>query len=93
MNKKSIYLGDARLKIHESKVEGNFVEMEHEKFYKISNSNLMPDFFMTIVSDSDHWMFITSNGALSAGRKDRNNALFPYYTVDKIKDSKGITGS
>ncbi|MEI8047965.1 MAG: hypothetical protein WCI92_11345, partial [Bacteroidota bacterium] len=52
-----------------------------------------PDFFMTIVSDSDHWMFISSNGALSAGRKDRNNALFPYYTVDKIHDSKGITGS
>ncbi|NTW25227.1 MAG: hypothetical protein HGA37_11035, partial [Lentimicrobium sp.] len=70
-----------------------FVEIENEKFYKISNCNQMPDFFMTIVSDSDHWMFISSNGALSAGRKDRNNALFPYYTVDKIHDSRGISGS
>ncbi len=53
----------------------------------------MPDFFMTIVSDSDHWMFISSNGSLSAGRKNRDNALFPYYSVDKIDDFCGITGS
>jgi len=53
----------------------------------------MPDFFISIVSDSDHWMFISSNGSLSAGRKDRNNALFPYYTVDKIHDYKDISGS
>jgi hypothetical protein len=93
MKNKDIYLGNTELKCHSAKVEGQFVEIQDEKFYKISNSNLMPDFFMTIVSDSDHWMFISSNGALSAGRKDRNNALFPYYTVDKIHDSKGITGS
>ncbi len=93
MNEKSIYLGTVRIKDNYAKVEGNFVEIEGEKFYKISNCNHMPDFFMTIVSDSDHWMFISSNGALSAGRKDRNNALFPYYTVDKIHDNKGITGS
>ena len=53
----------------------------------------MPDFFISIVSDSDHWMFISSKGSLSAGRKDRNNALFPYYTDDKIHDYKGLTGS
>ncbi|MCX6285070.1 MAG: hypothetical protein NTW31_12645, partial [Bacteroidetes bacterium] len=74
-------------------VEGQFVEIENERFYKISSCNQMPDFFMTIVSDSDHWMFISSNGSLSAGRKDRDNALFPYYTVDKIHDSRNITGS
>jgi hypothetical protein len=93
MNKKSIYLGNAELKYQSAEVEGQFVEIENEKFYKISIFNQMPDFFMTIVSDSDHWMFISSNGSLSAGRKDRNNALFPYYTADKIHDGKGITGS
>ncbi len=93
MNEKSIYLGNAQIKCHSAKVEGRFEEIENETFYKISNCNQMPDFFMTIVSDSDHWMFISSNGSLSAGRKDRNNALFPYYTVDKIHDSRGITGS
>ncbi len=93
MKKKAIYLGNTEVKISKSEVEGHFVEIENEKFYKISNCNEMPDFFMTIVSDSDHWMFISSNGSLSAGRKDRNNALFPYYTVDKIHDYRGITGS
>ena len=74
-------------------VKGAFVSIQGEQYYKITNSNLMPDFFMTIVSDSDHWMFISSNGSLSAGRKDRNNALFPYYADDKITDYYGITGS
>ena len=93
MNKKAIYLGNAQINYHRAKVDGRFVEIENERFYKICNSNQMADFFMTIVSNSDHWMFISSNGSLSAGRKDRNNALFPYYTVDKIHDNRGITGS
>lgn len=93
MKKNNIYLGDTSLNCSEAEVEGEFVELHNEKFYKISNSDQMSDFFMSIVSDSDHWMFISSNGSLSAGRKDRNNALFPYYTVDKIHDYNDITGS
>ncbi|MEM6360544.1 MAG: hypothetical protein AAF731_10655 [Bacteroidota bacterium] len=53
----------------------------------------MRPFFMSIVSDSNHWMFIGSNGGLSAGRKDAENALFPYYTDDKIVESAENTGS
>jgi hypothetical protein len=48
---------------------------------------------MSIVSDSNHWMFISSNGGLSAGRKNPEYALFPYYTDDKITESADITGS
>lgn len=91
--KREVYLGNVLLKSDEPEIKGQFTEIGGEKFYKISNINRMADFFMTIVSDSDHWMFISSNGSLSAGRKDRNNVLFPYYTVDKIHDYKGITGS
>ena len=29
-----------------------------ENYFKISNSNVMRPFFMSIVSDSNHWMFI-----------------------------------
>ena len=93
MNNNSIHLGNTILKPGNTETTGQFVEIENEKFYKISNVNLMPDFFMTIVSDSDHWMFLSSNGALTAGRKNRDNALFPYYTDDKIHDYKGLTGS
>lgn len=90
---KKIYLGDTGIVTKKNKVEGHFVEIENEKFYKISNYNEMSDFFMTIVSDSDHWMFLSSNGSLTAGRKNCDNALFPYYTVDKIHDYKNLTGS
>lgn len=93
MNKSKILLGDTVLNSSDAKVEGAFVEIEGEKFYKICNYSHMDEFFMTIVSDSNHWMFISSNGALSAGRKDRDNALFPYYTDDKIHDYAGKTGS
>ncbi|MCH8547433.1 MAG: hypothetical protein LAT80_01065 [Balneolaceae bacterium] len=48
---------------------------------------------MNIVSDSNHWMFISSNGGLTAGRKNNSYALFPYYTDDKITESADITGS
>ncbi|MCG8578325.1 MAG: hypothetical protein MI866_00310 [Bacteroidales bacterium] len=93
MKKREIYLGDTNLNSNLDKVEGQFVVCDNEKYYKISNYDQMDNFFMSIVSDSDHWMFLSSNGSLSAGRKDRNNALFPYYTDDKIHDYKGITGS
>ncbi|MCW8849750.1 MAG: hypothetical protein OQJ81_07190, partial [Melioribacteraceae bacterium] len=45
------------------------------------------------MSNSDHWMFISSNGGLTAGRKNPDNALFPYYTDDVIHASNEITGS
>lgn len=48
---------------------------------------------MNIVSDSNHWMFISSNGGLTAGRKNNSYSLFPYYTDDKITESADITGS
>lgn len=47
---------------------------------------------MSIVSDNNHWMFISSNGALTAGRKNAEYALFPYYTVDKITESFDTIG-
>ena len=93
MNKTDIFLGDTKLHHPKHKVEGGFVSVGNEKYYKISNYNILPDFFMTIVSHSDHWMYLSSNGSLTAGRKDRNNALFPYYTEDKIYNHRNLTGS
>jgi len=93
MNTKNIWMGNTPMNHPSHQVEGGFITIDGEEFYQIKNFDLMPDFFMTIVSDVDHWMFLSSNGSLSAGRKDRDNALFPYYTDDKIHDYCGITGS
>jgi len=73
--------------------EGAFVDLEGERYYRIANHDAMAPFFMSLVSDSDHWLFISSNGALTAGRKDPDHALFPYYTDDRIHDSQEQTGS
>ncbi len=69
------------------------IHIDGEPFYKISNNNQMRPFFMSIVSDSNHWMFIASNGGLTAGRKNAEFSLFPYYTDDKIIESTEVTGS
>jgi hypothetical protein len=69
------------------------LKIEGENFFCISNYDEMRPFFMSVVSDSHHWMFISSNGGLSAGRKNAEHALFPYYTADKITESYDTTGS
>ncbi|QJP34588.1 hypothetical protein F0365_09375 [Nonlabens sp. Ci31] len=93
MTKNSIYLGNQKAAFDQSKVKGELVDFENEKYYKISNHDAMRPFFMSIVSDSNHWMFVSSNGGLTAGRKNSDSALFPYYTDDKITESNDITGS
>ena len=89
----SIYLGNKEASFETKEVKGKLINFENENYYKISNSDTMRPFFMSIVSDSNHWMFISSNGGLSAGRKDSESSLFPYYTDDKITESADITGS
>ena len=93
MTKNPIYIGNKLASRNEFEVKGELVSLNNEAFYKISNSDKMRPFFMSLVSNSNHWMFISSNGALTAGRKDSNNALFPYYTDDKITESVETTGS
>lgn len=88
-----IYIGSNKARFEDMKPDGTFVSIDKEQYYKISNSDAMRPFFMSIVSDSNHWLFISSNGALTAGRKDCDLALFPYYTDDKITESSEITGS
>jgi hypothetical protein len=74
-------------------VSGSFVEMDGDKYYQIKNSDQMAPFFISVVSASDHWLFISSTGCLSAGRIRPENALFPYRSVDYIHESAENTGS
>ncbi|WP_298262256.1 hypothetical protein [uncultured Lutibacter sp.] len=88
-----MYIGKNKAFIEANVVAGEMINLNNESYYKISNVDQMRPFFMSIVSDSNHWMFIASNGGLSAGRKNSDLALFPYYTDDKITESFEITGS
>src|SRR6056297_1516528 len=69
------------------------IHIDGTPFLKISQADALDPFFMSVVSNSDHWMFIASNGGLTAGRKNAQYALFPYYTDDKLIDLADITGS
>jgi len=86
------FVGEALLNRCARKVEGGHVDIGGERFYRIVNHDAMPPFLMSLVSDSDHWMFVSSTGALTAGRRDPDHALFPYYTDDRIHDSQDQTG-
>ena len=88
-----IFIGNNRLNTRDKKVTGEIITINDEQYYKISNYDEMHPFFISVVSESDLWMYISSNGALTAGRKNADNALFPYYTDDRIHDSRDITGS
>ena len=74
-------------------VSGDFVTLHGERYYVIRNVDGMPPFLVSLVSSSDHWMFVASNGGLTAGRVSPETALFPYVTVDKLYDSTLDTGS
>ncbi len=78
---------------NDTSVVGDFVDLLGETYYQIQNYDTMPPFFMTVVSAADHWLFIASTGGLTAGRINPNHALFPYYTVDRIKENANNTGS
>jgi len=86
-------LGSTTFKKTEKKVDGSFITIDGVEYYKIANYDQMDPFFISVVSDSDHWLYISTRGGLSAGRKNPENSLFPYYTDDKIHDSGDITGS
>ncbi|WP_166806099.1 hypothetical protein [Cryobacterium sp. TMT2-10] len=73
-------------------VTGAPFDLDGRRFYRITAYDQMPPFFMTLVGDSDVWLFISSTGGLTAGRVDAEHALFPYYTEDKITESVDRTG-
>ncbi len=82
MTNATLYLGDNLLNSTPASVEGDYILRDGESFYRIGNVDAMDDFFISVVSDSNHWMFISTRGGLSAGRTDCDSALFPYYTED-----------
>ncbi len=91
--KSAVYLGDTAMYPNTSGITGDFKTLEGEEYYKIHNYDGLPSFFMNIVSSSDHWMYVSSTGGLTAGRINEDNALFPYYTVDKIHENHEFTGA
>jgi len=73
--------------------QSGFERIDGMEYYTIRQAERMPEFLMSAVSSGDHWMFLTSLGGLTAGRRDAEGALFPYETVDKLMADRAHTGS
>ena len=69
-----------------------FTTIDGQRYYVVDDIDRMPPFLMSIVSDGDRWMFLSSSGALTAGRRDAEDALFPYETDDRIHRAAGLNG-
>lgn len=87
-----ISIGDTPQKQGKKTVEGKYISLLGEHYYQIHNYDAMEPFFIGLVSSSDHWLFIASTGGISAGRVSPEQAIFPYYTVDKITENSENTG-
>jgi len=90
--KSYIFIGESKQKPLAAQAAGQFVLLNGERFYKIHNVNGLEPFFISLVSSSDHWLFIASTGGLTAGRGSAEHALFPYYTVDRVTENYANTG-
>jgi hypothetical protein len=88
-----ISIGETPQKQAEKAVGGEYVPLLGELYYKIQNYDAMEPFFISVVSSSDHWLFISSTGGLSAGRGSAEQAIFPYYTVDRLTENFENSGS
>lgn len=87
-----MFVGSTQINTAKKQAKGRFVTMQGEKFYLIENFDAMQPFFISLASDTDLWMYLSSTGGLTCGRKSPDQALFPYYTDDKITENFLHTG-
>ncbi|HWZ88014.1 MAG TPA: hypothetical protein VNW92_04170, partial [Polyangiaceae bacterium] len=87
-----VFLGNHQLPESEHAPSGRLVDHGEETYYAIERAEGLGPFLMSVVSDSDHWLFVSSNGALTCGRRNAKFALFPYTTEDKLTDSVNVSG-
>ncbi|MFN8589013.1 MAG: hypothetical protein U0704_14575 [Candidatus Eisenbacteria bacterium] len=71
---------------------GGLVAHAGGEWLRITEFDRMPAFLMSIPSDTDLWMYVSSGGGLTAGRTDADGSLFPYVTVDQLHDAHHHTG-
>jgi hypothetical protein len=73
-------------------VTGGLIEADGTRWYRIDGLEAMEPFLLTVVSDRDLWMFVSSRGPLTAGRLDADHALLPYETDDRLHRAVGVSG-
>ncbi len=88
-----IFAGNTKLHPRLGACSGHLVDLYGEQWYRISNFDQLNPFLITLSSVGDHWLFISSTGALTAGRRNADHALFPYMTDDQLHNATSYSGS
>lgn len=73
-------------------VTGALDHVDGADWYRIDGVERMEPFLMSVVSDSDLWMFVSSAGPLTAGRIDADLAVLPYETDDRLHRAVDVSG-
>ncbi len=71
---------------------GRFVTRDGETYSLIDGVDTLAPFLVALASETDLWMYVSSRGGLTAGRRDAHGAFFPYETADKLHDAHHHTG-
>lgn len=69
-----------------------FTTLDGREMYCIPAFDDLSPFLMSVVSDCDLWMYLSSRGGLTAGRRSPEHALFGYETDDRLHHLYGVTG-
>lgn len=84
---------DVLMPLDRIEVGCDLVSLDDDRYARISRVDGMPPFLMSVVSDSDVWLYVASNGAFTAGRRDPDHSIFPSVTADKILRDPGSGGA
>ncbi len=60
--------------------------------FRIDDAAAMEPFLMALPTAGNRLLYVASTGALTAGRRDSNGAIFPYETDDRLMLADGTVG-
>jgi hypothetical protein len=75
-----------------SEPAGELAHIDGEQYYRLTGFDRLEPFLISIASDTDLWMYISSSEGLTAGRVNEDGAVFPYETEDKLHFGHHTTG-
>ncbi len=69
-----------------------FLSLDGQEMYRISGHDEFEPFLITLCTETDLWMYLSSTGGVTAGRFDSDHTIFPYETEDRLHRAHGISG-
>lgn len=64
--------------------DGDVIELDDLSWVAVPRIDRLQPFLVSVVSPSDHWLYLSTGGGLTAGRVDPESCLFPYVTDDQL---------